>query len=417
MASLCLETELSFSSLPFGSLIKKRRKRSVRILDSLKNFLHSPSFSLSATNTEKTRVLLLTASMGEGHNTAARNIREAILAERPDTAEVLVADPYTRTNPIVNRLMQSGYTMAINRYPKAWKVVFELLSRRGVVEGMGPMLAELTNAVRSLVHEFRPHVIASTYPVFSFLNAKIRKSNPTLKIPFFTVITDSTQINSAWYRCPCDGSIVADEHTADVLRNDGVPPEKIHVLGFPVGLTFEKLKPQHASEPWKVLFFPGGTSLRAVSTLQFLASLDNVVVDVVTGRRKSTHEAILQAQLPRAGTLTGWTDQMPELMASHHLFIGKAGGATVQEAIAAQIPFLVSHIVPGQEEGNIMFIEQTGIGALAARSPEDVLHHVKGAFANNGSVWHAWKKNLAAMQKPSASRTIARFLLERSLPV
>ncbi len=351
--------------------------------------------------------------MGEGHNTAARNIRDAILVERPE-AEVLVADPYTRTNPLVNRLMQSGYTMAINRYPRAWKVVFELLSKKGVVEGMGPMLAELTAAVRGLISEFHPDVIASTYPVFSFLNAKIRKSNRGQASPFFTVITDSTQINSAWYRCPCDGSIVADEHTADVLRRDGVPPEKIHILGFPVGLEFENLEPISAARPWKVLFFPGGTSVRAVATLELLAGLDDVVVDVVTGRRKSTHIAIQAAGLPRSGTLIGWTDQMPHLMAAHHLFVGKAGGATVQEAIAAQIPFLVSHVVPGQEEGNIAFIEQSGIGSLAANSPEQILHQVKGAFANGGTVWHAWKKNLTALQKPSASRAIARFLLEQA---
>jgi len=351
--------------------------------------------------------------MGEGHNTAARNIRDAILAERPG-AEVLVADPYTRTNPLVNRLVQRGYTMAINRYPRAWKVVFELLSKKGVVEGMGPMLAELTSAVRGLISEFRPDVIASTYPVFSFLNAKIRKSQRGQSAPFFTVITDSTQINSAWYRCPCDGSIVADELTADVLRRDGVPPENIHILGFPVGLEFECLKPAPASTPWRVLFFPGGTTARALATLEGLGRLDNVVVDVVTGRRKATHAAIQAAGLPRAGTLTGWTDQMPHLMASHHLFIGKAGGATVQEAIAAQIPFLVSHVVPGQEEGNIAFIEQAGIGALAANSPNQILHQVKGAFANDGALWHAWKKNLATLKKPSASRAIARFLLSRA---
>ncbi|MEI6279891.1 MAG: hypothetical protein WCQ16_11015 [Verrucomicrobiae bacterium] len=360
------------------------------------------------------RVLILTASMGEGHNTAARNIRNAILAERPGQAEVLIADPYTRTNPIVNRLMQSGYTMAINCYPRAWKVVFGLLSRKGVVEGMGPMLAALTAAVRGLIHEFHPDVIVSTYPVFSFLNAKIRKSDPAMKVPFFTVITDSTQINSAWYRWPCDGSLVADEQTADVLRNDGVPTEKIHVLGFPVGLDFESLQPVGAALPWKVLFFPSGTSDRAVDTLRLLSGLEDVVVDVVTGRRKATHDAIAAAGFPRAGTLTGWTDQMPDLMASHHLFIGKAGGATVQEAIAAQIPFLVNHIVPGQEEGNIAFIEQTGIGALAANSAGQVFQQVRGAFANHGAVWQAWKKNLASLQKPSASRSIARFLLDHA---
>ena len=144
------------------------------------------------------RILILTASMGEGHNTAARNIRDALLAESEGCATVLVADPYTRTNPIINRLMQRGYATAINRYPRAWKVVFELLSKRGVVEGMGPMLAELTGAVKALIDEFHPDVVASTYPVFSFLMAKIRKKNPSATTPFYTVITDSTMINSAW---------------------------------------------------------------------------------------------------------------------------------------------------------------------------------------------------------------------------
>jgi processive 1,2-diacylglycerol beta-glucosyltransferase len=105
---------------------------------------------------------------------------------------------------------------------------------------------------------------------------------------------------------------------------------------------------------------------------------------------------------------------MPALMGSHHVFIGKAGGATVQEAIAAQIPFLVSHVVPGQEEGNIVLIQQTGIGALASSSPDQVCNILKGALANGATVWRAWRANLAAMQKPSASRAIARFLIERA---
>jgi len=363
------------------------------------------------------RVLILTASMGEGHNTAARNIRDAICDDLGSACDVLVADPYTRTNPMINRLMQSGYTMAINRYPRAWKVVFELLSRRGVVEGMGPMLIELTAAVRGLIAEFRPHIIASTYPVFSFLMAKIRKADASITVPFYTVITDSTEINSAWYRCACHGSIVPDEPTARVLENDGVPRERIHVLGFPVGLAFEKISPLSAptDDQWKVLFFPGGPSARIIATLEGLASLPNVTVDVVTGRRKRILRTLQKAGLPKRGSLLGWTDQIPELMGAHHVFIGKAGGATVQEAIAAQIPFLVSHVVPGQEEGNIVLIQQTGIGALASGAPTQVCHLLQGAFANKGSVWHAWRKNLSTLEKPSASRAIGRFLVDHAV--
>ena len=362
------------------------------------------------------RILILTASMGEGHNTAARNIRDALVAESGGEAEVLVADPYTRTNPVINKLMQKGYVTAINRYPRAWKVVFELLSKRGVVEGMGPMLAELTAAVKALIDEFHPDIIASTYPVFSFLMAKIRKRNSSVTIPFYTVITDSTMINSAWYRCPCDGSIVADEQTARVLLSDGVPPDRVHVLGFPVGLAFESLHPAPppSKDGWKAIFFPSGVSEFAAKVLTHLAEIPQLQVTVVTGRRQNVLQKLHDARLPKHGSLLGWRDDMPVLMVSHHIFIGKAGGATVQEAIAAQIPFLVSHVVPGQEEGNIALIEQTGIGALAVGNPQRIRDMILGAMANEATLWKAWRANLAALQKPPASRVIARFLLQRA---
>jgi processive 1,2-diacylglycerol beta-glucosyltransferase len=358
------------------------------------------------------RILILTASMGEGHNTAARNIRDAILAETNDTAEVLVVDPYTRTNPVINRLMQRGYATAINNYPKLWKSVFAALSHRGVIEGMAPILSQLTAAVSKLVADFRPTVIASTYPVFGYILGRIPGPRP----PFFMVVTDSTMINQVWYRYGADGHIVADEPTASVLRNDGVPPEKIHTLGFPVGMAFEDFRPAPAptSGAWRVLFFPGGSDARAIETLRLLAGIPAVHTTVVTGKRKRTHTVLEQAGLPAKGTLLGWTDDMPGLMGSHHLFIGKAGGATVQEAIAARLPFIVSHVVPGQEEGNIALIQQSAIGTLASQSPQHILHNVLGAMANRGSLWHAWRNNLEGLQKPPASRAIAQFLLERS---
>lgn len=359
------------------------------------------------------RILILTASMGEGHNTAARNIRDALIAEGGN--EVLISDPYTRTNPMINKLIQKGYATAINSYPRAWKIVFELLNRKGVVEGMGPVLAELTAAVKGLIDEFKPDIIVSTYPVFSFLIAKIRKRDAKMTAPFYTVITDSTMISSAWYRCPCDGCIVADKLTADVLLKDGVPAENIHILGFPVTSIFQELKPSPspANDEWKILFFPSGSTSYAVSVLNQLSEIPNLSVTVITGRRRSVYRQLHQAGLPRKGALIGWTKEMPQLMTSHHVFIGKAGGATVQEAIAAQIPFLVSHVVPGQEEGNISLIEQSGIGTLAVGAPRRIHDLVVGMMNHNGALWNAWRANLAALKQPPASQAIARFILSR----
>ena len=360
--------------------------------------------------------MILTASMGEGHNTAARNIQSALKANWGEVVETLVVDPYTLTNPVVNRCIQKGYAAAINNYPRLWKVVFAMLSQPKVIEGMAPLLLQLTNAVHSLVREFQPDLVASTYPVFGYILQRIRRGDPQVDMPFHMVITDSTMINQTWYRYPCDGAIVADGPTAEVLRRDGVPEEKIHILGFPVGLQFDEFiptPPPHDGH-WRLLFFPGGPVRRAVETLRHLSTLENASVSVITGRRQDVHAALLRAGLPARGHLIGWTDKMPELMGSHHIFIGKAGGATVQEAIAAQIPFVVSHIVPGQEEGNIALIQQTAIGALASNSPADILHIVKGAMTNEGALWRTWRRNLIQLQKPSASHAIASFLFKNA---
>lgn len=106
---------------------------------------------------------------------------------------------------------------------------------------------------------------------------------------------------------------------------------------------------------------------------------------------------------------------MPQLLASHHLFIGKAGGAIVQEAIAAQCPVIVSHLVPGQEEGNIQLIEGGGVGTFAAGSAISVSSAVVQAFSNNATLWKLWKSNMTKMRHPSAARTIAKFLLKMAV--
>lgn len=355
------------------------------------------------------RFLIFTASMGEGHNTAARAAAAALAARG---AVVEVADPYSRTNPVVNRLMQKGYAAAIHRYPRAWKLIFEVLGKPGVVEGMQPILLELRAAMRSLIREFQPDLLVTTYPVFTFLAHKLRQRDPSLPA-LFTIVTDSTRINPAWYRWPCEGFLVPDELTAVVLREGGVPPEQIHPLGFPLPLAFDAIAPAPPGPPWKVIYFPSGGVSRAVETARRLGKLD-LETTIVTGRRALVRKALERAGLPTRGTLLGWTDQMPQLMATHHFYVGKAGGATVQEALAAQIPFVVSHVVPGQEEGNIALIQRSGVGTLASGGPEDVGDVIEGALACDARVWRAWRANLAACHRSGASGRVAEFLLQRA---
>jgi processive 1,2-diacylglycerol beta-glucosyltransferase len=102
---------------------------------------------------------------------------------------------------------------------------------------------------------------------------------------------------------------------------------------------------------------------------------------------------------------------MPELLMTHHLLIGKAGGATVQEAIAARTPMLLTQIVPGQEEGNAKLLMQNQCGALCPTA-EALGAMVERLFANGATRWLDWERNISRLSKPDAALQIARFVLQ-----
>ena len=177
----------------------------------------------------KKKVLLLTAGFGEGHNTAARNINEA-LRDHPDV-ETTIVDVYLVTVPRFTKLLQSAYSIAINKYPMIWGIIFNFLNRPGILEKTLFLSARLRRAVGKTVSDFNPDVIVSTYPLYAFLLRQLKENcHVACQVPLVTMITDSTAINTSWYRAGSEFFLVADKESAAVLKHDHVPVEKIKIL-------------------------------------------------------------------------------------------------------------------------------------------------------------------------------------------
>lgn len=360
------------------------------------------------------RVLILTASFGEGHNTAARCIAEA-LREHADV-EVRTADVYLETVPRFTKVLQAGYGLAINKYPFIWSAIFDFLDKPGRLEATLPFAGNLREAVRRIVDVFLPDIIVSTYPLYAYLVRELRKrGHAPSEVPLFTIVTDSTAINSSWYRAGSECFVVADDETAAVLRKGGVEEKFLKTLGFPVAPRLAALKPLepviHGAR--RILYLPSSRVAHTVSVIRELQKLPGTEITVVTGRLTSLHSSLAASGVIDGVRthLIGWTDKIPELLCSHHLYIGKAGGAIVHEAMAARCPILVSHVVPGQEEGNIELIERHDIGRLAAHYPAALVSSVEEVFASGAATWMRWKANLNAISKPAASRDIANAVL------
>jgi UDP-N-acetylglucosamine:LPS N-acetylglucosamine transferase len=365
------------------------------------------------------RILILTAGFGDGHNAAARNLRDA-LELVTDDAKVEVLDLFESTYGVLNALLKQTYQGLVRYAPGVWSGVFSVLDNPGLFRRQMGMMGRLSEALARVLHETEPDVVVTTYPVYSHLVQDIYREHAERPFRLVTVITDSVGVSSAWYRAPSDRFVVANEPTAAVLLGAGIPPQRVETLGFPVSPLFtrEPLEPAPVTHHWnrsRVLYVINTGKAKAGKSIERLLKVHNLDLTITVGRDASL-KARLMDRLREYGErvrIYGWTNQMPRLLMSHHLVIGKAGSAMVQEAIAARCPMIVNQVIPGQEEGNAQLVETLDIGAVT-RNKKEVRELVEEAFAHRSRQWLRWRANLAKASQPDAAIRIAELILKEA---
>jgi processive 1,2-diacylglycerol beta-glucosyltransferase len=363
----------------------------------------------------KRRILILTASFGEGHNSAARGIRDGLTRVAPEGTEVELRDLFAEAYGPVNELVRKSYLALVNFAPVAWGTVYRWLDRKKDFDTEFARFSRLESHLAALLKRFQPDVMVCTFPAYPNVLQRIQNLSAECSRPCksVVVITDSITINASWYRCAADYFLAANEQSACVLQAAGVVAEKIKVFGFPVSPKFadaarsNRVLPPGSSDR-RVLYMIHAATRGASELARRLADL-GVNLTVTVGRADQLMPEIKAAVGDKA-KVVGWTDELPRMLHENHLLIGKAGGATVQETIAAGCPMIINYVVAGQEEGNARLIVETNSGVIA-NSPRDVVAQVQRAFADGAKQWHEWAANISKLSRPRAALDIAGFLL------
>jgi len=359
------------------------------------------------------RILVLTAGFGEGHNSAAQHLAIALGA---DGAEVRVADPCLLGAPLATRVVQAVYRWITALTPWLWGRMFRRADAMDFTrEAWWMRRPEL--AMARLIAQFAPHAIISTYPLYPYFIDRLVSSGAAPRVPTFLVVTDSLVIHGVWRKAATDFWLVTDGRTRESLIAAGLPAERVVETGFPVHPRFATLAPIDAGgalAPVRILYFPTPNRPHVRRTARaLLDAAPGARLTIVLGRRFRRlfrYARQLKAEYPGQVRLTGWTRRVPELLTSHHLVVGKAGGATVHEALAARCPMIIDHLVPGQEEGNLALLRAIDAGLLA-NTPQRISAAVRELLADNASRWREMKRQLALHARPSAATTAANFIL------
>jgi processive 1,2-diacylglycerol beta-glucosyltransferase len=133
---------------------------------------------------------------------------------------------------------------------------------------------------------------------------------------------------------------------------------------------------------------------------------------VVTGHDAELAGEIARLTAGRAIRTFGFVDDIRSLMAAADLLVSKAGGMTLAEAMAAELPLLTYGSLPGQERRNERFASRAGI-ALVARRPRELERALERALSEP-ELLDRLRGQMRRARRPDASRHIASLVLERA---
>lgn len=362
----------------------------------------------------KPRILIVTASFGEGHHSAAKNLALAF----GEDALCKIADPCFEANPKFNKQLSKGYQAIINYTPYFWSLLYYSTDFIDLNRPSKVLTRRPEQTLHKHIQEFKPDAIISTYPLYPYYIKRIFDKLP--KVPVFTFITDSIRINKAWTNAPTDYFLVSDEYTKNmVINRTHHKTGQVHSCGFPVHPHFKTLKPIPASDnctPFKILYFATGRKTKLPSFIRALLKNQNnhITVTIILGknfRKLFAKSRDIQSEFPNRVSIRGWTKKIPELMTTHHLVISKAGGATTHEAIAATTPMLIHYLLPGQEQGNLELLEKIGAGALA-NSTEKLTKMIEQLSHHNFKLWREMKQNLINLKQNDGAYKCKEIVLQ-----
>jgi 1,2-diacylglycerol 3-beta-galactosyltransferase len=200
-----------------------------------------------------------------------------------------------------------------------------------------------------------------------------------------------------------------------------MPPEKIKIVGMPIDPKFAlegeekrkaRLKSHLNPKLFTVLMMGGGEG--AGGLFEIVEKLNKttlkIQVIVIAGRNKRLEQKIKkrvhQYRFPLR--IYGFTDQVAELMSESDLLVTKAGPGSIAEALAMDLPIIITSWLPGQEKGNVEFVVRENVGRVA-KEPERIVRLIQEM--QRPEEYQRIKKNIERVRKPHAALDIAKLLL------
>lgn len=365
---------------------------------------------------DQAHILFLFSDTGGGHRSAAEAIIEALHHEFGERITTEMVDIFREAAPRPLNHMPDWYPKMV-LVPQAWGAGFHLSNGRGryhiISAGAFPYV------YKSIQRTLARHTCDLFVSVHPLANLPFLWTMGKNRPPFVTVVTDLVSAHTSWFNRGVDLCIVPTEIARQHALRNGLPPEKVRVIGLPVAQGFcqpqgDKKQAREKlglpSETRLILLIGGGEGMgpieeiaRAIDAAELWAGLV-----IITGRNQTLKQRLELNPWKRPTFVLGFVRNMPDYMLAADILVSKAGPGTITEALNIGLPIILYSRLPGQESGNVEYVVGEGAGVWAP-TPERILTALKRWLEHPELLGEA-TRHARRLARPQAARQIAHTL-------
>lgn len=369
------------------------------------------------------RVLFLISDTGGGHRASANALGEAFQrlhgqAIRCEGVDLFADYAYWPLNQVPRM-----YRPLTDRHGWLWRLLWRAGARPAVWSAtVGAVGTWHINRFRRLLVDHQADLVLSLHPLLNHAPLReVRRRMPGT--PFVTVVTDLATAHPVWYAPGVDLLCAPCPEVQQAALAAGVPAECIRLAGLPISLRFSEGRPDRAearrllglTDRPTVLIMGGGEGMGRVESIAHavgagLAGMNGQAV-VICGRNAPLQRRLSGRLWPAPVHVLGFVDNMPIWMSAADCLVTKAGPGTIAEALACGLPMVLSDFVPGQEEGNVGYVQEHGVGVFSA-DPTEIARIVSDWLHAGNPATVVMQEKARALARPRAALEIAEVLSE-----
>lgn len=360
-------------------------------------------------------ILVVTASMGSGHNKAANAVAEAIKRKYP-VNKINVIDFMSTETAYFNSLVKDIYLKMLDHTPSVYEFFYKFTSDSTKGSTIQSVFAHaMKKDMRELIKKYEADMVICTHP-FPCAAASYLKQTGEINIPLITVMTDFC-VHQFWLYKNIDIYFTANDLLKKEMVSQGLLEERIFVTGIPVGYNFrvdynrDDLLAKFKLEKDKpvALLMGGGLGLGGVKNA--LCQLERLKKDmqilVITGANVALWSEMNEyAQHSKHKIFVwGYSHNIQEFMSVATFLISKPGALTISEALTRELPMILHDPIPGPEVDNAKFVSDNGAAIWVKH--QDTLDAVVREVLSDTTILPKLKTNARMLKKPYASDNIA----------